>query len=93
MKKLLKAIRLRLAYWHRKRFNKLMAKALGGNKYYLKCKNQLSSLYGMTVNDMENIYTAFHSGESHIDVSSSYPYCMKTGHFSYKDTDSYKKGV
>ena len=29
MKKLIRAIRLRLAYWHRKRFIKLMAKALG----------------------------------------------------------------
>lgn len=90
IKKLIRAIRLRLAYWHEKRCYKLRAKALGGKKYYLKCKQQLSSLYGMSVTEMENIYEAFNSGETHCDMSSLYPRVMKEAHFSYKDTDSCK---
>lgn len=89
MKKLIRAIQLRLAYWHRKRFNILLAKALGGKKYYLRYKNQ-SSLYGMTVTEMSNIYKVFHSGKTNADMSSLYPNVMRTGNFSYKDTDSAK---
>ena len=90
MKKLIRKIRLSLAYWHRKRCNKLMAKALGGKRYYLKCKQKLSSVYGMTVTDMANLYNAFNFGKTHYDMASSYPNVMKEGKFSYKDTDSVK---
>lgn len=90
IKKLIRAIRLRLAYWHRKRFNKLMAKVLGGERYYRYQKSMLNSVYGMSVTEMENVYNAFHSGETHADMSSLYPNVMHTEKFPYKDTDSVK---
>lgn len=92
MKKLIKAIRLRLAYWHRKRFNKLMSKTLGGERYYRYQKSMLNSIYGMTVTDMANTYNAFNSGETHCDMSSLYPNVMCTEKFPYKSTDSFKRG-
>lgn len=87
IKKLIRAIRLRLAYWHRKRFNKLMAKALGGERYYRYQKSMLNSVYGMSVTEMENVYTSFHSGETHADMASLYPNVMKEGVYPRVDTD------
>lgn len=72
MKKLISRIRYKLACWHRKRFQKLMAKCLGATRYYLKTKTQLSSLYGIQVTNLESFKKAFNSGVSSMDNSSIY---------------------
>lgn len=68
------SIRYRLAQWHKKRYFKLMAKITGATRYYM--KTQLSSLYGLTVTEREELAKAFYSGKTHAKM--------------YADTDSVK---
>lgn len=49
MKKLISKIRRRLCYYHKKRYEKLFAKIVGAKKYYLRTKEDLSSIYGLMV--------------------------------------------
>lgn len=51
-----------------------MAKATGATRYYM--KTQLSSLYGLTVTEREELAKAFYSGKTHAKM--------------YADTDSVK---
>lgn len=90
MKKLILRIRYKLACWHRRRFQKLMAKCLGATRYYLRAKTSLSSLYGLQVSDLESFKKAYESGETHADMSSAYPRVFKSQAYPniYADTDS-----
>lgn len=90
MSKLILRIRYKLACWHRRRFQKLMAKCLGTTRYYLRAKTDLSSLYGISVTDMESFKKAYTSGETHADMSSSYPRVFMGHDYPniYADTDS-----
>lgn len=49
MKKLISKIRHWLCNYHKKRYEKLFAKIVGAKKYYLRNKQELSSLYGKMV--------------------------------------------
>lgn len=49
MKKLISKIRRWLCYYHKKRYEKLFAKIVGAKKYYLRTKEDLSSIYGLMV--------------------------------------------
>lgn len=61
IKKLKHKIRLKLAYWHRKRANELFVKELGAT-YYLQYKTQLSSTYGINGTGRADLRKAFYSG-------------------------------
>lgn len=76
MKKLINYLRWKLAQWHKKRFQKLMAKSLGANRYYKYAKSNLNSLYGKQVTDFVNAYK---SGNTHADMTSAYPNVMREG--------------
>lgn len=67
IKKLMRKIRLKLAYWHRKRADELLTKVLGAN-YYLQYKTQLSSTYGLCATGKTDLRKAFYSGDTNIYV-------------------------
>lgn len=87
MKKLINLLRWKVAQWHKKRFQKLMAKSLGGNLYYKYVKCNLNSEYGKQVHDFVK---AYRSGTTHMDINSSYPSVLCHGIYPniYVDTDS-----
>ena len=97
MRRLLLKIRYKLAQWHKKRFQKLMAKCLGAERYYKYAKCNLNSVYGLCVkyaqNDAKQVrefLDAYKSGVTHADMSSAYPRVMRDGIYPniYADTDS-----
>lgn len=65
--KLMHKIRLKLAYWHRKRASELFAKELGAT-YYLQCKTCLSSAYGINATGRADLQKAFYSGYTNMYV-------------------------
>ena len=87
MKKWINYLRWKVAQWHKKRFQKLMAKCLGANRYYKYAKCNLNSVYGMQVREFLDAYK---SGVTHADMSSAYPRVMRDGIYPniYADTDS-----
>lgn len=87
MKKLISKIRHWLCNYHKKRYEKLHAKIIGATRYYL--RNNISK------EELNKLKAAFYSGETHanvssIDESSLYPWVMRSGTYSYRDTDSVK---